>query len=217
MSWPFQKVETQSILAKIERQKTLFILALQNDSIGLNRAIHQEICRTQDGIQTITRALEETSLRQTDSDHREVLDWLSPLNFWIKQIDVFEKRHPETGTWLLQNDVFTEWLLGTGKTLWCPGIPGAGKTVLASVIIDYLEKNFASDNVGIAFVYCNYNDQNQKVVNLIASLLQQLISSSRVSEVLSFAPNPSKSLMSLYLTPHKSRYFRLSTIVISFG
>lgn len=203
LSWPFQKVETQRILARIERQKTLFILALQNDIIGLNRAIHEEISRTQDGVQTISKALEEINLRQTDRDNREVLDWLSPLNFWIKQIDVFEKRHPETGTWLLQNEVFAEWLSGTGKTLWCPGIPGAGKTVLASVIIDHLEETFAGDNVGIAFAYCSYNDQDQKVTNLIASLLQQLVSSSRVSKGLPFASKPIKFSMSLCLTPHE--------------
>ena len=32
-SWPFQKGEIKTILNSIERQKTLFILALQNDSM----------------------------------------------------------------------------------------------------------------------------------------------------------------------------------------
>ena len=42
-------------------------------------------------------------------------------------------------------------------------------------MIDYLKRTFHED-VGIAFVYCNYNEKgDQTVTNLIASLLQQLI------------------------------------------
>jgi hypothetical protein len=38
-----------------------------------------------------------------------------------------------------------------------------------------LEKNFKQDGVGIAYIYFNYKEQDQTTINLIGSLLQQLI------------------------------------------
>lgn len=63
-----------------------------------------------------------------------------------------------------------------GQTLFCPGIPGAGKTVLASIVVDNLITKFRGDwRIGIAYVYCNFQRINeQKIDDLLASLLKQL-------------------------------------------
>ena len=98
LSWPFQKGEAQNILARIERQKSMFILALQHDNLGLSRSIHEELSRARDGIETINEALEETKRRLADRDVQDVLDWLSPIKFWAKQTNIFDKRQPRTGT-----------------------------------------------------------------------------------------------------------------------
>jgi hypothetical protein len=37
---------------------------------------------------------------------------------------------------------FIEWLEGKKKTLFCPGIPGAGKTMIASIVVDHLRTSF---------------------------------------------------------------------------
>ena len=50
------------------------------------------------------------------------MTWLSPLNFPTTQNDVFSRRQPDTGQWILENDLFKEWLDNVGKPLWCPGI-----------------------------------------------------------------------------------------------
>jgi NACHT domain len=45
----------------------------------------------------------------------------------------------------------------------------------SSVVVNYLERIFfQDDDVGIAFIYCNYKDQGQTAVDLLGSLLQQL-------------------------------------------
>jgi F0F1-type ATP synthase delta subunit len=60
--------------------------------------------------------------------------------------------------------------------LFCPGIPGAGKTILASIVIDYLYTKFQKDPaIGIAYIYCSFRRQDeQKIEDLLASLLKQL-------------------------------------------
>ena len=57
-----------------------------------------------------------------DQHYRELLAWLSPLNFLTTQNDTFSRRQVDTGQWILEEDVFKEWLDGTNRILWCPGI-----------------------------------------------------------------------------------------------
>jgi len=56
--------------------------------------------------------------------------------------------------------------------LFCPGIPGAGKTILVSIIIDHLQRISGGRGIGIAYLYCNfrrvdYQTVEQLIVNLV--------------------------------------------------
>jgi hypothetical protein len=53
------------------------------------------------------------------------------------------------------------WLSEPHATLFCPGIPGAGKTMVAAIAIDYLLKPVQSSSHGVAYVYCNYKAQEE--------------------------------------------------------
>jgi len=62
-------------------------------------------------------------------------------------------------------------------TLFCPGIPGAGKTILVSIVIDHLQRIWGDRDVGIAYLYCNFRrTDDQTVEQLIANLVKQLLS-----------------------------------------
>ena len=61
-------------------------------------------------------------------------------------------------------------------------MPGAGKTIITSIVIHYLlwdefpqtSKNNAK--IGVAYLFCGYRlQQNQKPIDLLASLLKQLV------------------------------------------
>jgi hypothetical protein len=75
--------------------------------------------------------------------------------------------------------VFQTWLNTAKQTLFCPGIPGAGKTILTSIVIEALTIRFSKDpTIGIAYIYCNFQRQDeQKIDDLLASLLKQLAES----------------------------------------
>ena len=62
------------------------------------------------------------------------------------------------------------------QTLFCPGIPGAGKTILTSIVVDELGRRYSSNTtIGIAYVYCNFRRQGeQKADDFLANLLKQL-------------------------------------------
>jgi hypothetical protein len=57
-----------------------------------------------------------------DQIYNAIVDWLSPLDFKMKQSEIFQKREDGTGQWLLQSSHFKEWCDGTSETLWCRGI-----------------------------------------------------------------------------------------------
>lgn len=44
-----------------------------------------------------------------------------------------------------------------------------------SVVINYLDRKFEGENVGIAYIYCAYREQTHTAASLIASLLKQLL------------------------------------------
>ena len=65
------------------------------------------------------------------------MDWLHPLNFEAKQIDVLSSKSDFTGTWILETEEYKDWAIGSGKTLWCTGIR---KPVSCSISCNYAKK-----------------------------------------------------------------------------
>ncbi|KAJ7453089.1 ankyrin repeat-containing domain protein [Mycena latifolia] len=119
------------------------------------------------------RDVARTQERYHDSDQRQkILDWYSPLNFFLRQADIFSAWQPGTGAWLLEASLFKEWKSGGGKILWCRGIPGAGKTVLASIVVENLR---TEQNTGVAVLYLNHKE-TETPSNLLAALWRQLVS-----------------------------------------
>lgn len=117
------------------------------------------------------------SSKLTERENLEVLNWLTPIDYGPEQSDFLERRQEGTGVWLLQTDQFRTWLDRKKKTLFCSGIPGAGKTILTSVVVDYLGSKYQfNSGVGIAYLYCSFRrQQQQKPHDLLLSLLKQLL------------------------------------------
>lgn len=109
----------------------------------------------------------------------EILDWLTPIDYGPLQSDYLKRRQSGTGKWFLESRELQNWLNASKQTLYCPGIPGAGKTILSSILVHYLTSSFAHDpKTGIAYIYCNFQRQNeQKIDHLLASVLKQLAES----------------------------------------
>lgn len=119
--------------------------------------------------------IQKQEQKQEDQDRDKILSWISSTSLAARQTEVFKSRQEGTGTWLLKTEEFTHWLSQEKQTLLCTGIPGAGKTVLVSVIIDYLETAFSSqDDIGIAYYFCDFR-QEQSLLGIYSALLRQLL------------------------------------------
>ncbi|KAL5095273.1 hypothetical protein Trisim1_000049 [Trichoderma cf. simile WF8] len=115
-------------------------------------------------------------LQAQKREHRdEILNWLSSTNYAIQQLDYFRNRQPGTGQWLIDSNQYQAWLSTPGHVLLCQGIPGAGKTILASIAIDQLTTKFHGDeHTGIAYVYFDYRQREEQAEMLLRNLLKQL-------------------------------------------
>ncbi|WZH50419.1 hypothetical protein QYS62_011663 [Fusarium acuminatum] len=127
-------------------------------------------------VNQLSDGVQDMRFRQLNQEHQAILDWLTPVNYGAQQSDYFGNRQQGTGQWFLESTEYREWIEADGKTLFCPGIPGAGKTIMSSIVINDLHTRFSDNpNIGIAYIYCNFRrEQEQKIVDLLASLLKQL-------------------------------------------
>ncbi|KAI1015459.1 hypothetical protein LB504_010921 [Fusarium proliferatum] len=149
-----------------------------------NRAeAEDKICEVLSGIQNevsvTTRKVNTIIHHHQTQENKDILQWLTPANYSLLQSDNIGRRQPGTGQWFIDSSEFCHWRDSPAQTIFCPGIPGAGKTILTSIVIDSLEALFSKDRtVGIAYVYCNFQRQNdQTTKELLASLLKQLLQS----------------------------------------
>jgi Cdc6-like AAA superfamily ATPase len=115
--------------------------------------------------------------KQNDREWEAILDWLSifSVDYSSQQNNVITKR--QEGTWksLFRLYNFHLWEKNKKSTLFLPGSPGAGKTMISSIVVDHLFKKFGNDpGTGIAFLYCNFWQQKeQRLIDLFFSLLKQ--------------------------------------------
>lgn len=127
------------------------------------------IAGVKEGVDALLRGKE-------DRENSTILNWLTPIDYGPQQIDLIGRREAGTGEWLLKSKEFKKWISRRGRTLFCPGIPGAGKTMMSSIVVEHLSTKFENDtDVGIAYIYCSYQpQQHQGPVDLLRSLLKQL-------------------------------------------
>lgn len=173
--WPFEKAEIQGILSTIERQKLLFSLARQNDHIALTRAIKGDVEAIHTKIDVISAGVAGL---QCSENHDKIRKWLAGPDPSSNYNNALTKRHGGTGRWLIRNDVFRRWKQdsGSGSMIWLYGIPGCGKTILCSTILEHILQSYASTpHIAVLYFFFDFNDPDkQRHENMIRSLLGQI-------------------------------------------
>ncbi|KAL3491234.1 purine and uridine phosphorylase [Aspergillus germanicus] len=107
----------------------------------------------------------------------DILNWLTLTDYDPQQTDHLRRREAKTGQWLLSSAEYTDWVKTPGQILFCPGIPGAGKTIMAAIVIDDLHQRLHHEqDVGIVYIYCNYRRQEEQTLHdLFLNVLRQLL------------------------------------------
>ncbi|KAK0450531.1 uncharacterized protein EV420DRAFT_738406 [Desarmillaria tabescens] len=106
---------------------------------------------------------------------QKVVKWLEPLNSEAKLRKVRERRQSETCEWLREHGRFVSWYSSGSTFLWLNGIPGNGKTVLASFTIDHLKDHVTHEEI-VLFAFADFQDvRSTDIVVLLRTLLAQIL------------------------------------------
>lgn len=175
---PFHASDIDALLQKLERLKTTFSLALGEKSV-------QAIIKVLDGQVIAAKQLDrienellwrrelETNVA-LDEKKAKVIKFFRPVDPRVNHDMSLKLRLPGTGRWFEDVQEYKDWRDGTTTGLWIYGIPGAGKTVLTSTIIQ-LVMNACDDTSAVAYFYCDYRDvERQKLINIMGAIAVQL-------------------------------------------
>ena len=148
--------------ASFEKLEELF-----DDEKQLVAAIHSAISQRSDkGTQETEETIQDVFPNIKVGEDRElrgrICAWISTMDFSGLQDDIFRRRQDGTGLWFLNASKFQNWVHTARQTLFCPGMKGAGKTIIAATVIDYLSK-IRTDDVGLAYVLYQYKSPKERI------------------------------------------------------
>ncbi|KAI0383616.1 hypothetical protein F5Y04DRAFT_278797 [Hypomontagnella monticulosa] len=129
-----------------------------------------------------SRILIQATSHQRRNQYHE---WFSPPDASLRHNDLRDKRHENTGHWFSDTDEFKAWKVSTKDSLiWIYGIPGCGKSVLASRVIDTLDSDQNKNEVSTRiYFYFDFSDKTrQKSAGMLKSLIWQLTTKSQAAE-----------------------------------
>ncbi|KAL8884826.1 MAG: hypothetical protein Q9215_007210 [Flavoplaca cf. flavocitrina] len=163
LSWPLKKAETEKILEKIEGFKSTLNLAVSLDQTFM------------------VVALRDITLENSaNTRQKDILAWLNGSDTTTRYANALKGRYPGTGSWYINSEAFDRWTKEPNSTSWLWGIPGCGKTVLSTTIIERLMEMCSHDqNFALAYFYFAFDDQAfQSVEGLVRSIITQLCAQS---------------------------------------
>ena len=171
LRFPYERQDMQKTLERLERLKSTFGVALAAESIASQIELKADIKAVKD---ELFRRKELETRIMVDETRKKVLNFFNRTSPKENHAMSLKLRHEGTGLWLLKEPRFAEWLRNYDSHIWLYGIPGAGKTVLASLVIEQVLQH-CNPSEAIAYFYCDYKDAaKQDPCNILASLASQI-------------------------------------------
>ena len=175
LMWPLKEKDVQKTLAILARQRGLFQLALTADQTAVILAIKNVTTRSEESLITLTQSFYAVTLEQRID---RILQWLAAPDPSSNHNKACQTKQRDTGRWLIESLNYINWKRQRASFLWLHGIPGCGKTVLCSTIIEDTASTCqaAGRNI-LAYYYFDFNEsKKQTCEGLLRSLVTQLFS-----------------------------------------
>lgn len=115
-----------------------------------------------------------TNLLVTDAKLRRMRTWLSPQDPSNNHNTAVSLCQKGTGQWFLRGEAFQRFKRGEISFLWLNGLPGCGKTILSSSIIEDLKQDPSMEPLRQLYFYFDFNDtRKQTFESVLRCLLWQ--------------------------------------------
>ncbi|TFK17873.1 hypothetical protein FA15DRAFT_650031 [Coprinopsis marcescibilis] len=130
-----------------------------NGAQGVHIEGSAQLISAQNYINVYNTVLQRHSPEKDEELFWKIIAWISDINYHAIQADNFEKRAAGTGQWAFDDPIIGKWLEGALGVLWGIGMPGAGKTIISSIIINHLtQKAKANKRICVAYAFARYTD-----------------------------------------------------------
>ncbi|KAF1362395.1 hypothetical protein EJ07DRAFT_25766, partial [Lizonia empirigonia] len=112
-----------------------------------------------------------------DQLRRQIIDWFGPGSFSPACNDAQKVRSTDTFKWLLESSHITTWRVDPHSKIWLHGIPGCGKTVFASAVVETLTEHCQKDRSQLlAYYFFEFASREKGTISsFLCAVLSQLV------------------------------------------
>lgn len=128
--------------------------------------------------------------KDEDNTLLKIRGWLAPPDPSTNYQSALKQRQADTGLWLLNSEAYSKWNSNGASNLWLHGIPGCGKSILSSTVIENIFQ-VCEDDPGkmLAYFYFDFKDERKQnpdlmIRSLVCQLSQKCIKTPSSLEVL---------------------------------
>lgn len=172
--WPLRESEIVKEVETIHRLRNVIESGLAVDTATSIQEIQKDTRELKDRILDFQCAKEVTD----DQRLQVMLAWLDAPDSSAHHNIVLKGRTEGTGAWLLTGAQFEAWRDSAEMSvLWIHGIPGCGKTVLTSSVIDHVQQFISTRRhaSALAFYYFQFSHKDTSTMDLmLRSLIYQI-------------------------------------------
>ncbi|PSN59256.1 hypothetical protein BS50DRAFT_641131 [Corynespora cassiicola Philippines] len=128
------------------------------NKVEAERRISDVLSSVEQNVYKVRRGVEDLAVEQRRGElHR----WLSPPEPSTNYNKALQQRQEGTGSWFLHSDAFNMWKSQRNSFLWLYGIPGCGKTILSSTIIEHLR---SLSTQPLLYFYFDFTDSEKQTL-----------------------------------------------------
>ncbi|KAK6534122.1 hypothetical protein TWF281_005460 [Arthrobotrys megalospora] len=160
LKWPFEGKVIQEKLDKLQKQKATFQLffTLQQRKLIVDQS--------NDTFDLVSRAEE--------ARRAKILNWYKTSDPEQNHKISRDHHEPQTCSWIFELESFKSWVSQDGESLWLHGIPGAGKTIICSTIIEHVKALNSPSR--LVYYYFDFSDtRKQTFSSFLQSAIYQLL------------------------------------------
>ncbi|KAK3368329.1 hypothetical protein B0H63DRAFT_404201, partial [Podospora didyma] len=173
LAWPRKRTKALALVEQISRHRDTIHLALSAE-------LSKDVKEIKAELRAIRDALSGMQINRHKSQRREIHKWLETTNPTSNHHDAYRVHEDDTSQWVLRLDEWKAWLEGTSgsRFLWIHGIPGAGKTILASFLVEQIRAHCAATGDdkkhGLAYYYCYFGRSQDEAGPCLSWIFSQL-------------------------------------------
>ncbi|KAK4193205.1 hypothetical protein QBC35DRAFT_99377 [Podospora australis] len=166
LAWPSKATTAKKLLDEITREKATITMAMGGEVMKEVKEVKQMLGRVQVTL-------------DKENEKRALYNWLrhtDPSAIHNASIGLYE---PGTGEWVMRCKEWKDWLAlrSASSCIWIRGIPGVGKTVLASYLNKVLKthcENLSDDKITSLYYYCLYSHEQDETIPILRWLVIEL-------------------------------------------